>query len=181
MNITRRSLLVLAAAALPLATLAACGDDDGGSSAGVEITGVWARTTAAGATNGAAYMVITSDTDDRLLTASAPATVAARTEIHETVMADGGMTDESMSGDSMSSSTMAGDSGHGSMGEMTMRPVDGIDIEAGTPLELKAGSYHVMLFDLASPLEAGSTFDLTLTFEKAGTRVVTVEVRDDAP
>jgi hypothetical protein len=175
-NITRRSLLTLAAVALPLAVLAACGDDDGGSSDGLEITGAWARTSAAGATNGAAYMVIRSGTDDRLLTASAPATVAARAEIHETVVADGGM-----SGDSMTDSTMSDDSGHGSMGEMTMRPVDGIDIEAGTPLELKAGSYHVMLFDLASPLEAGSTFDLTLTFEKAGTRVVTVEVRDDAP
>jgi copper(I)-binding protein len=63
-------------------------------------------------------------------------------------------------------------------GEMTMRPVDGIDIPAEGTVTLEPGGYHVMLIDLAKPLAAGETFDLTLTFENAGEQVVTVTVRD---
>ncbi|MFZ8900881.1 MAG: copper chaperone PCu(A)C [Ilumatobacteraceae bacterium] len=46
---------------------------------------------------------------------------------------------------------------------------------------LKPGGYHVMIFDLVAPLEIGQTFDVTLTFEKAGDVIVPVEVREDAP
>ena len=38
-----------------------------------------------------------------------------------------------------------------------------------------------MLVDLARPLVAGETFELTLRFEQAGEQVTTVEVRDEAP
>ncbi|MGA0957927.1 MAG: copper chaperone PCu(A)C, partial [Ilumatobacteraceae bacterium] len=62
-----------------------------------------------------------------------------------------------------------------------MREVEGIDIMGGAMFMLKPGGYHVMIFDLVAPLEIGQTFDVTLTFEKAGDVIVPVEVREDAP
>ena len=38
-----------------------------------------------------------------------------------------------------------------------------------------------MLLDLAAPLEAGSSVELTLEFEESGEQVVTADVRDEAP
>jgi hypothetical protein len=46
---------------------------------------------------------------------------------------------------------------------------------------LEPGGYHIMLLELAAPLEVGSTIDVTLTFEHAGQKVVSAEVRDTAP
>jgi periplasmic copper chaperone A len=60
---------------------------------------------------------------------------------------------------------------------MQMRPVAGIDIPAGQPVSLKPGGEHIMLLGLAQPLHEGQTFPLTLTFEKAGSRAVTVTVK----
>ena len=66
-------------------------------------------------------------------------------------------------------------------GEMMMRPVDRVEIAAGSRAEFEPGGYHVMLLDLAAPLELGSTFEIVLTFEKAGDVTVTAEVREEAP
>jgi copper(I)-binding protein len=63
-------------------------------------------------------------------------------------------------------------------GMMTMRPVERIDVPAGETVALEPGGYHVMLLDLAAPLEVGATVEVTLTFESAGTQVVTADVRD---
>ena len=51
---------------------------------------------------------------------------------------------------------------------MRMRPVAAIEIPAGTVTELKSGGYHIMMFDVESMPEKGSTVPLTLTFENAG-------------
>ena len=51
---------------------------------------------------------------------------------------------------------------------MRMRPVEAIEIPAGTVTELKSGGYHIMMFDVKSMPEKGSTVPLTLTFENAG-------------
>ena len=59
---------------------------------------------------------------------------------------------------------------------MRMRPVAHIDLAPGKPVELKPGSYHVMLFDLKQPLRAGEHVPLTLTFENADKSRQTVEV-----
>ncbi|GAB4503487.1 MAG: hypothetical protein Fur0043_04790 [Anaerolineales bacterium] len=40
------------------------------------------------------------------------------------------------------------------------------------------GGLHVMLIGLKSDLQAGETFTVTLTFEKAGKRTLTVTVKD---
>jgi copper(I)-binding protein len=113
----------------------------------LEVSNAWARATPAKAENGAAYVTIVSPTSDRLLSASSP--VAKKTELHTMEMA--GMV-------------------------MKMRPIAGLDIPAGQPVALKPGGEHIMLVGLQQPLREGQSFTLTLNFEKAGARTVSVAV-----
>ncbi len=53
-------------------------------------------------------------------------------------------------------------------GVMKMRPVEAIEIPANSRTELKSGGYHIMMFDVQTMPEKGSTVPLTLTFENAG-------------
>ncbi|MEZ5098837.1 MAG: copper chaperone PCu(A)C [Thermoleophilia bacterium] len=181
----RRSRLplraVLGALAIALVSvLAACGGSDSssgsGGDGGLAIADVWARTSAEGQTMGAAYMTITGGGDaDRLIEALAPTEIARLTEIHETVPVsevEGAEPMDGMEGDSMEGMDMEGGA------EMTMRPVEWIDVPAGGSVALEPGGYHIMLVDLAKPLAVGDTFDLTLTFEQAGEQTVKVTVRD---
>jgi copper(I)-binding protein len=202
-----RALAVLALV-VPTAFLAACGDDDEATeattttaaesgtgseaeAAEIEITDVWSRQVQ---DRGAVYMVIQGGSeDDALLSASVPAEVAGTVEIHETVAADGStegsMEEGSMESESMgeeTTTTMAGGMGDGSTttmaggsGMMQMRPVDRIEIPAGGTVELEPGGYHVMLLDVPDTYPAvGETFEVTLTFEQAGEKTVTAEVRE---
>ena len=59
-----------------------------------------------------------------------------------------------------------------------MQPVARLEIPAGGSVELKPGSYHIMLIGLKQDLKAGDTIEITLTFEKAGEVKVTAEVRE---
>ena len=113
----------------------------------LEVSNAWARATPGKAENGAAYLTIQSPTADRLLSLSSP--VAKKAELH-----------------TMSMEGMV----------MKMRPLADLDIPAGQPVTLKPGGQHVMLLGLAAPLREGLSFPLTLTFEKAGTRTVTVAI-----
>lgn len=111
----------------------------------------WSRATAASQANGAAYAVIENKgtEPDRLVSASAG--VAKRVEIHNNILDKNGV--------------------------MRMREVEGgLEIPAGGEVALKPGSYHVMMFGLEAPLVAGERFPLTLTFEKAGTTTVEVQI-----
>ena len=156
-------LLVLLLALVLVA--AACGDDDtaeatdpGGDdapAATVTVDGAWARTSPMMATNGAVYMGLTATVDDRLVAAQVDPGVAAGAEVHET--------------------TMDPDSGEMGMGE-----VDAIELLAGERVALEPGGYHVMLLDLADPLEVGATIEVTLTFAEAGEVAVAAEVRDNS-
>jgi len=114
---------------------------------GPAVENAWARATPGKSAIGAAYLTIRSMTADRLVAASTP--VAKKAELH-----------------TMSMSGMV----------MKMRPIAGIDIPAGKPVTLAPGGTHIMLMGLAKPLEAGQSFPLTLTFEKAGTQTVNVAV-----
>jgi periplasmic copper chaperone A len=111
------------------------------------VDNAWARATPGKSTTGAAYVTIRSPTADRLVAASTP--VAKQAELH-----------------TMSMSGMV----------MKMRPIAGVDIPAGQPVSLAPGGMHIMLMNLTKPLKAGQSFPLTLTFEKAGTRTVSVAV-----
>ncbi len=60
---------------------------------------------------------------------------------------------------------------------MRMREVSDITLPAGAIVTMKPGDgYHIMLIGLDHPLKAGEQFPLTLTFEKAGTVKVMVQV-----
>ena len=43
-----------------------------------------------------------------------------------------------------------------------------MSIEPGKTVKLAPGGYHLMLFDLKSPLKQGDKLPVTLEFEKAG-------------
>lgn len=192
----RRTFLSLAAAIGVGAglILASCGDDTDEAAAttaaassgdAITIEGAWARTSPMMADAGAAYLTITSAADDALLSASVDPSIAAKVELHETKMVEGGM--------DMSATTMAGmESETTAMGETTdetmapapameMVPVDRIELPAGEAVALAPGGLHIMLLDLPAPLALDQTFTMTLTFEQAGAVDVEVTVRDDAP
>ncbi|AQR74519.1 copper chaperone PCu(A)C [Sphingomonas sp. LM7] len=117
----------------------------------IELKDVWARDTVGRTANAAVYMTINSGTADRFLSASTP--VAKRTDLM----------------------TMEGGSG-----AMEMKYLKGIDVPASKAVSLNPMGLHVWLADLNQPLKAGQTFPLTLKFEKAGERQVTVSVIEPA-
>lgn len=61
-------------------------------------------------------------------------------------------------------------------GVMQMRKIDGLDIPAAGEVELTPKGYHIMLMGLTEPLVEGTSFDVTLDFEKAPDVVVPVSV-----
>jgi len=113
----------------------------------LEVSSAWARATPAKAETGIAYLTIRSPAADRLVSVSSP--VAKKAELN-----------------SMEMSGMV----------MKMRPLASLDIPAGQPVTLKPGGDHIMLIGLNGPLREGQSFPLTLTFENAGAREVTVAV-----
>jgi copper(I)-binding protein len=117
----------------------------------VEVTDAWAPATPGKAENGAAYLTIASPAPDRLTGLTTPVATAA--ELHMMTM----------------EGTMAGS-------VMRMRPLAGLDLPAGQKVTLKPGGAHIMLVGLKGPLRPGQSFPLTLYFEKAGPREVTVTV-----
>src|SRR6202790_2605320 len=106
------------------------------------ITQAWSRATPGGAKVGGGYLTIENkgSTPDRLIGGSAD--VADKVQLHEMTMNNG---------------------------VMTMRPLDkGLVIEPGKTVKLAPGGYHLMLFDLKSPLKQGDKVPVMLEFEKAG-------------
>ena len=116
--------------------------------AGPEIDRAWARATPGTATVGAAYLRIRSTADDRLVSLASP--VADKVELHNHVERDGTL--------------------------LMVQMDNGLPVKAGETVELRSGGLHIMLIDLKSKLKAGDRFPLTLTFEKAGPRAVSVQV-----
>ena len=142
MNRFRTALVALAALTFAGPALA-----HGFKAGSIEIEHPWARATADGAGNGAAYLVLKNEgkTADRLLSAASPA--AAKVELHAHINDNG---------------------------VMRMREVNAIDLAPDATVKLAPGGLHVMLLGLTEPLKKGKAVPLTLTFEKAGS--VTVEV-----
>ena len=118
----------------------------------IEVEKPWARATPAGAQTGAAYMTLDnkSGSADRLTGASSD--VAATLQIHEMAVVNG---------------------------VMQMRQlVEGLPIPAGGTVELKPGSYHIMLLGLKETLKPGQLVPVTLTFDDKKSMVVEMPVRD---
>ena len=199
MNI--KKAVVLFAAVLTLGGLvAACSSDDSvPSSEQVSVSDAWTRITTPTATTGAVYMNLESPDGDKLVKASVPTDIAGTTEIHETVGGESGMEGMDDSGSMDDSGNMEGmdDSGgmegmddSGSMESeagmddsmspemMGMREIGSLTLPAGEEVSLEPGGYHIMLIDLAKPIEEGDTVPVTLTFEKAGEIEVEAEARE---
>jgi periplasmic copper chaperone A len=105
----------------------------------VTVKDAWIRTTVPGQKGTGAFMTIVSKDGAKLLGGSSP--VAGVTEIHEMKM-DGDI--------------------------MRMRAVQGgLDLPAGKTVELKPGSYHLMLLDLKTALPKDTTVPVTLLFKDA--------------
>ena len=134
---------------LPL-TLAALAFSAGVAQAqNVTVTDTWARATVQGQKATGAFMKLTAKDGAKLVGASSPA--AGVTEIHEMTMEKDVM-------------------------KMSALP-NGLDLPAGKTVELKPGSYHVMLMDLKAPLAADSTVPVTLTFQDAKGNKTTQELK----
>jgi periplasmic copper chaperone A len=120
----------------------------------IMIEAPWIRATPAGAQVAGGYMKIenTGKEADRLLGGSTA--IAGKFEIHEMQM----------------SGTI-----------MRMRELDkGLEVPPGGSVELKPGSYHLMLMDLKAQPKAGDRIKGTLVFEKAGKVDVEYTVRGPA-
>jgi len=117
----------------------------------LEIIHPWARASIGQGKTGAAYVVVSNEGSepDRLIAASTD--IAEKASLHTHIMADG---------------------------VMKMRPVDAIEIAPGEPAVLEPGGLHIMLIGLKAPLVEGTSFPLTLTFEKAGSIEVEVKVQE---
>jgi copper(I)-binding protein len=61
-------------------------------------------------------------------------------------------------------------------GKMAMQPRPKFDVPAGGKLEMKPGSYHIMLLGLKQALRSGDVVNVTLTFQNAGEMSVEVPV-----
>jgi len=155
----KKILTVLAAV-----TLAACSGEmnhsEGGEShaahqmdKGIVISSARVLPPFPGRDTAAGYMSITnhSDMDDTLVSVTSP--ISGAVEIHNHIEEDG---------------------------VMKMRQVAGVPIKAGETVELKPGSFHLMMFKANLP-EDQADVSLTLNYEKAPsvTMIVPVEGRGE--
>jgi len=113
----------------------------------ISVEDVWARASAGKARAGAAFLTIKNSGDaDKLV--SAKANISKKTELH-THIHDNGV--------------------------MKMRQVEHVAVNNGMTM-LKPGGDHIMFMGLNEGLKEGTTFPLTLVFEKAGEIAVDVKV-----
>jgi len=115
------------------------------------ITQAWSRATPGGAKIAGGYLTIQNKGPkaDRLIGGSGD--VTDRIEVHEMTTTNG---------------------------VMTMRALDkGLTIAPGQTVRLAPGGYHLMMFDLKSPLKQGDKVPVTLEFEKAGKIKLAFDVR----
>jgi copper(I)-binding protein len=105
----------------------------------VTVTNAWARATVQGQKATGAFMTLTAKDNAKLVGVSSP--VAGVAEIHEMKVEKDVM-------------------------KMAALP-NGLDLPAGKAVELKPGSFHVMLMDLKAPLAKDTTVPLTLMFQDA--------------
>jgi hypothetical protein len=117
----------------------------------VKVDDPWVRPTVAEQKATGAFMSLTSAKAAKVVSASSP--VAASVEIHEMKM-DGGV--------------------------MQMRAVEALPLPAGQTVQLKPGSFHVMLLGLKAPIKPGDSVPLSLVIEGADKQRQTVEVKATA-
>jgi copper(I)-binding protein len=125
----------------------------------IQVDNAWARKAPSmaqaesggqGAGNGAVYVTIRNQGSEADALLSATSAAATAVELHETVEQGG---------------------------KMVMRPLPKFEVPAGGTLDMKPGSYHLMLLGLKQDLKAGEIVTVGLTFEKAGQMSVEAPVK----
>jgi copper(I)-binding protein len=114
----------------------------------VVVSDAWVRGTVPGQRATGAFMQLASADGSELVAVSTPAAKVA--EIH----------------------TMALENG-----VMKMRAMQSLPLPAGKTVELRPGSFHVMLLDLVAPLKEGDSVPVVLTFADKSGRKTTQEVK----
>ena len=117
----------------------------------IVVSGEWARPILIAGRPGAAYFHIKNNGAEADKLVSATSSISPRVEVHEHTMTDGVMKMSQVEG--------------------------GLEIPAGGDVDLKPGSYHIMMFDTDNKYGPGDKIDLKLEFEKAGTVEKTLGVR----
>lgn len=132
--------------------LTACAASDGHmAGTDIEAHDFWTRSAMMGG-NGAAYMLLHNHSTKDVALAGASSEVAETVEIHLSQMkADG---------------------------TMEMIQQESIALPADGEVELKPGSYHMMLIGLKQELKAGDEFSLTLHFTNHEDITLTIPVMD---
>ena len=136
MQILKLLLLVGLLASCKAETSAGSGVAKTGTTTDVVITDSWVRANAPGQSVGAAYMTLNSPQDSTLVYVETPA--AGTVEIHSMSMENN---------------------------VMKMRMLKELPLKAGTPEKLAPGGFHLMLFDLKTPLKAGKNAVFRLSFK----------------
>jgi hypothetical protein len=116
--------------------------------ADVQVNNAWLRLLPPMSTMTAAYMSLTSDQEDRLVSVSSD--IANIVEIHQSKMENG---------------------------VMSMQEIECLDLPEGKTVELKPQSYHLMVMGLKQTLQEGQVHSFTLEFEHAEKMIVEVPVR----
>lgn len=154
--VLRAVLVALALAAAPASVigLAAPAIAEDVMAGDLMISGAFTRATLPNAPVGGGFLTITNHgaADDRLVSATSPASEIV--QIHEMKM-------------------------EGEVMKMAELP-DGLVIGAGQTVELKPGGFHLMFMKLKAPFVEGQTVPVTLTFEKAGSVTVNLDVGSPA-
>ncbi|WNM27476.1 copper chaperone PCu(A)C [Demequina capsici] len=133
--------LALTACSTSTSTSTDAGGDTGTSPA-VTVTDAWVKAVDDGMTG--AFGIVTNETDADVTIVSAATDAAAMVQLHETVVDASGAT--------------------------AMQEVDGgFTIPAGGTLTLEPGGNHLMLMDVADPLQPGDQVTVTLTLSDGST------------
>ncbi|WP_166268988.1 copper chaperone PCu(A)C [Marinobacter caseinilyticus] len=106
----------------------------------ISVAHPWTRPTPPGVPMAVGYMVITNHSDQPMVLVSAQSSMATRVSLHESQM---------------------------QAGVMRMQALDnGLTIPAGSQVELKPHSYHLMLENIAAQLKPGTRVPLILKFSQ---------------
>ena len=142
----------------PIATLAVLafpGISAPGIAAGLadqlSVVGPYVRLAPPGARVTGAFMTIRNTSDKAIQLVKADSSAAKVTELHNHINDNG---------------------------VMRMRQVKSISVPAKGEVQLKPGSYHVMLIDMQVPIKEGDTVAITLEFSDGGTKTVQAPVKN---
>jgi len=111
----------------------------------IQVENPYARAVPPTAANSAAFMLLQNNSDQERNLVSASSDVSEITELHNHIN-DGGV--------------------------MRMRQVPQITVPANGSIELKPGSFHVMLIKLKQPLKEGDPVNVTLNFDDGSSQDV---------